>query len=65
MESLYDASGKRKYLTKDERTAFLKAAERTSREVRAFCGRLASTECRISEALALTRCWRRVLDSPR
>lgn len=54
MESRYDASGKRKYLTKDERTAFLKAAERTSRKVRAFCGMLASTECCISEALALT-----------
>lgn len=54
MESLYDASGKRKYLTKDERAAFLKAAERASCEVRTFCGLLAYTGCRISEALQLT-----------
>ena len=54
MSSLFDASGKRKYLTKDERTAFLKAAERASREVRTFCGTLAYTGCRISEALELT-----------
>lgn len=54
MSSLYDATGKRKYLTQDERTAFLKAAERAEREVRTFCGMLAYTGCRISEALALT-----------
>jgi integrase/recombinase XerD len=54
MESLYDASGHRKYLTQTERAAFLKAAERASREVRTFCGTLAYTGCRISEALELT-----------
>ena len=54
METLYDANGRRKYLTKDERAAFLKAAERASREVRTFCGMLAYTGCRISEALQLT-----------
>ena len=54
MSSLYDASGKRKYLTQTERDAFLKAAERASREVRTFCGVLAYTGCRISEALELT-----------
>ncbi len=47
--------GKRKYLTPDERAAFLKAAaEHPRREVRSFCEILAFTGCRISEALALT-----------
>ena len=50
---LYDRAGHRKYLTNDERTAFLSAAEQASREVRTFCGMLAYTGCRISEALAL------------
>jgi integrase/recombinase XerD len=54
MSSLFDASGKRKYLTQDERAAFLRASERAEREVRTFCGTLAYTGCRISEALALT-----------
>ena len=50
---LYDRTGHRKYLTNDERTAFLLAAEHSPREVRTFCGMLAYTGCRISEALAL------------
>lgn len=52
--SLYAEDGKRKYLTRDERTAFLKAAEQADREVRTFCATLAYSGCRVSEALALT-----------
>ena len=51
---LYDAQGRRLYLTEDERRAFLQAAARTPREVRTFCATLHATGCRISEALALT-----------
>jgi integrase len=51
---LYDARGRRKYLTPEERKAFLAAAESAPREVRTFCLVLAYTGCRISEALALT-----------
>ncbi len=51
---LYDARGHRKYLTPQERTAFLAAAEETPREVRTLCGGLAYTGCRLSEALLLT-----------
>jgi integrase len=51
---LYDDDGQRKYLTPGERDAFLKAAEDAPREVRAFCGALAYTGCRITEALELT-----------
>jgi len=52
--SLYAEDGKRKYLTKDERAAFLKAAEKADREVRTFCATMAYSGCRVSEALALT-----------
>jgi len=51
---LYDVAGNRKYLTAEERAAFLKAADRAPREVRTFCHVLHYTGCRISEALALT-----------
>jgi integrase len=51
---LYDAQGRRKYLTADERRAFLKAAGDADRGVRTLCLTLAYTGCRISEALALT-----------
>src|SRR3954469_17541005 len=51
---LFDAEGRRLYLTEDERRAFLKAAALAPREVRSFCGVLHATGCRISEALALT-----------
>ena len=51
---LYDPEGNRKYLTEDERRAFLAAADRAPREVRTFCYMLHYTGCRISEALALT-----------
>jgi integrase len=52
--NLYDRDGRRKYLTAGERDAFLKAAEEAPREVRTFCGTLAYTGYRNSEALALT-----------
>jgi integrase len=52
---LYDAQGRRKYLTAAELEAFLQAAEEAEdRAVRTFCCTLAYTGCRISEALALT-----------
>ena len=50
---LYDREGRRKYLTADERQAFLRAAERAPRQVRTLCLVLAFTGCRISEALEL------------
>lgn len=53
-ENLFDRSGRRKYLTADERAAFLKAAEQAPQEVRTLCCVLAYTGCRISEALTLT-----------
>lgn len=51
---LYDSQGQRLYLTESERTAFLEAAAKASREVRTFALVMAYTGCRISEALALT-----------
>jgi len=51
---LYDATGARKYLTKDERDSFLKAAEHADRQARTLCMTLAYTGCRIREALQLT-----------
>lgn len=51
---LYDAEGRRLYLTQEERRAFIAAAAKAPREVRTFCGVLHTTGCRISEALALT-----------
>ena len=51
---LFDADGRRLYFTEDERRAFVGAAARAPRDVRAFCGVLHATGCRISEALALT-----------
>ena len=52
--SLYSSNGHRKYLTPAERLAFIQAAEGMPPKVRTFCGTLAYTGCRISEALALT-----------
>ena len=52
--NLYDCRGQRKYLTPVERRAFLAAAEDAPEKIRTFCGTLAYTGCRISEALALT-----------
>lgn len=52
--SLYDQAGHRKYLTGDERRAFLRAARKQPDDVRTFCRVLCETGCRVSEALALT-----------
>lgn len=54
MSILYDHEGRRKYLTVNERTAFLKAAERMSQEVFTLCSVLAYSGARLSEVLALT-----------
>jgi len=51
---LFDAQGRRLYLTGEERAAFLAAAARAPRQVRTFCGLLHFTGCRLSEALAVT-----------
>ncbi len=52
-EDLFDANGRRLYLTPEERDAFLTAARAAPRPVRTFCHTLHTTGCRISEALAL------------
>ena len=52
--SLYDALGRRLYLTPGERDAFLATAMRHDRHVRTFCSVLYYTGCRISEALHVT-----------
>jgi len=54
MMQLYDFLGRRKYLTPDERSRFLKASEGAAPRVQTFCSALAHSGCRISEALALT-----------
>src|SRR5258708_2834714 len=51
---LHDLQGQRKYLTPAERADFLRAARSAPEPVSTFCGTLAHTGCRISEALALT-----------
>jgi integrase/recombinase XerD len=51
---LYDALGRRLYLTAGERDAFLRTALGHDRPVRTFCSVLYYTGCRISEALRLT-----------
>jgi len=55
--SLFDHSGRRKYLTGEERRRFLAAASRADRHIRTLCMTLTFTGCRISEALALTPGW--------
>ncbi|HEY2068082.1 MAG TPA: site-specific integrase [Rhizomicrobium sp.] len=52
--SLFDRTGKRKYLVARERLAFVRAACGEDSEVGAFCLTLAITGARISEVLALT-----------
>lgn len=54
MSFLYDRKGNRKYLTAQERCAFLDAARQAPPEVYTFCLTLAYTGARISEVLALT-----------
>ncbi|WP_100207606.1 tyrosine-type recombinase/integrase [Sphingomonas elodea] len=51
---IYDRSGQRKYLTKSERNAFLKAAHRFDLSTLTLCMIISATGCRISEALSLT-----------
>lgn len=51
---LYDHNGLRKYLTPAERRSFIAAAAGAGGAVYTFCGTLAYSGCRISEALALT-----------
>lgn len=51
---LFHHDGRRKYLTQDERQAFLTAAAQFPHTVRSFCHVLAYTGCRLAEALALT-----------
>ena len=50
---LYDQQGNRKYLTRNERQAFMDAASRAAPEIETFCLTLAYTGARISEVLAL------------
>ncbi|UTW59513.1 tyrosine-type recombinase/integrase [Kordiimonas sp. SCSIO 12603] len=52
--SLYNAQGKRLYLTQDERQAFFEAAQKQPEKVRTLCQLLYYTGCRVSEALNLT-----------
>jgi integrase/recombinase XerD len=52
--ALHTATGARKYLTADERGAFLLVADVADRQVRILCMTLAYAGCRLSEALALT-----------
>lgn len=54
-DSLYDAQGRRKYLTKDELDAFTKATEALPPRERAFCHALIHTGGRLSEVLALRK----------
>lgn len=51
---IYDQAGRRKYLTIEERNAFIEAAQRLPSEAAAFCLTLTYTGARISEVLALT-----------
>jgi integrase/recombinase XerD len=51
---IHDAAGRRKYLSGDERTRLLRAADGLSPRRRALCHVIAYVGCRISEALALT-----------
>ena len=51
--SLFDAGGRRKYLTADERDRFITAASCYSPQIEALCLLLHVTGCRVSEALAL------------
>ena len=49
-----NSNGRRKYLTMRERSEFLRIAKATPVDVHTFCWTLASTGCRLSEALQLT-----------
>jgi integrase/recombinase XerD len=49
-----DLAGRRKYLSAEERSRFLEAADNLPPALRALCYVLAYAGCRVSEALALT-----------
>ena len=51
---LFDQTGRRKYLTRAERSRFYKAALTRSKRDTAFCLVLHFTGCRVSEAVELT-----------
>jgi integrase/recombinase XerD len=51
---LFHSDGSRKYMTQDERTAFLAAAVQFPHDVRSFCHVLTYTGCRLAEALVLS-----------
>ena len=51
---LFHSDGSRKYLTHEERQAFVAAAVQFPHNVRSFCHVLTYTGCRLAEALALT-----------
>jgi integrase/recombinase XerD len=51
---LYDAQGRRLYLTSAERDDFLEAAMQADRPIRTLCSVICYTGCRVSEALVLT-----------
>lgn len=53
--SLYDANGRRKYLTTSELNEFLRAAARSAPREHAYCLTLARTGGRLFEVLALRR----------
>lgn len=53
--TLFDASGRRKYLVESEFKAFLAAAETLPPRERAYCHALAHTGGRLAEVLALRR----------
>lgn len=52
--AIYDANGTRKYLTREETKAFLRAARKGEPALYGFCALMAHSGCRISEALAMT-----------
>ena len=54
MSPIYDNHGIRKYLTADERAAFLRATNTMPREPKLFCRLLAYTGARLTEVLSLT-----------
>jgi integrase/recombinase XerD len=51
---LFDEQGRRLYLTPEERTALLDAAQREAGTMRTFCGVLHYTGCTLKEAATLT-----------
>jgi len=51
---LFHTDGSRKYLTLEERAAFLEASRRFPRDVETVCHVLAYTGCRLAEGLAPT-----------